>query len=230
MKFWSISLVGCCLLADIFVGHHLVTNHRSGYTVVTTNQVTSIMWQNQRIYQGKPSTVTISPDAQSVAWVEDHLAGHLTVDGAGTPVYAGKLYMAHAGGKSVEIQKLKSSRGIEFPEEDPDIGVVYHPDKFQWDSTSQYLYFTTLPWPTRAMLWQIKPGSAKPHGIVPLWDYRLLKKWRGPDWLETYETNYAPEPVYRDWKTTSIYTPAEMASETYVEPKRKSQISKNWPL
>lgn len=229
MKYWSISLIGCCLLADIFVGQHLVSRSHSGYSAIKTNNVTVVTWQNHRIYQGHPSTVTISPDAQSVAWVEDHLVGHITVDGAGDPVYAGTLYMAHAGNKPVLIPKLASSRGYTFPEEDPDIGIAYHPAHFKWDSTSKYLYFTTQPWPTRAMLWQIAPGSAVPRGIVPLWDYRLVEQWHGEDWVEAYETNYVDLPEGRDWHTTSIYTPAEQASEKYVQPVRKGHISKAWP-
>ena len=229
MKLWSISLFGGCLLTNVFAVQNFTSRSYSGYSTVKANNVTIIEWQNHPIYHGKPSTVSISPDGQSVAWVEDHLVGHITIDGAGDPVYAGRLYMAHAGGQSVLIPKLASSRGYEFPEEDPDIGVVYHPKNLKWDSTSQYLYFTTLPWPTRAMLWQITPGATTPRGIVPLWDYRLLKQAHGADWLEAYETNYAEPPVYRDWHTTSIYTPAELASDKYVQPTRKSRISKGWP-
>jgi len=229
MKFWGISAVVCCLVMDLFVGHHLVSQTYSGYSIVKTNNFTIIAWQNHCIYKGKPSTVTISPDAQSVAWVEDRLVGHITVDSAGDPVYAGTLYMAHAGSQPLLIPKLNSSRGYEFPAEDPDIGVVYHPNQLKWDSTSRYLYFTTIPWPTRAMLWQITPGSTTPRGIVPLWDYRLLKNWHGTDWVEAYETNYTEPPVCRDWTTTYIYTPEEMASANYVHPSRKSRISKDWP-
>ena len=229
MKYWGISFLGCWLLTNVVTGQNFASKSQSGYAVVTISNVTTITWQKQQIYHGKSSTVTISPDGKSVAWVEDELVGHITIDGAGDPVYAGRLFMAHAGGQVIEIQRLAAARGWEFPEEDPDIGVVYHPDKFKWDSTSKYLYYLTIPWPTRAMLWQITPGSTKPRGIVPLWDYRLLERWHGPDWLEAYETNYAEYPKGRDWHTTYIYTPAEMASEKYVQPTRKSQISRDWP-
>ena len=229
MKYWSISLIGCCLLTDVFASQNFVSRSHTGYSIVKTNNVTIISWQNHCIYKGKPSTISVAPDGQSVAWVEDYLVGHIAVDGAGDPVYAGRLHMAHAGGQPVEIQKLAAARGWTFPEEDPDIGIAYHPDHFKWDSTSKYLYYLTQPWPTRAMLWQIAPGSTVPLGIVPLWDYRLLERSHGCDWLEAYETNYVDLPECRDWHTTYIYTPAELASEKYVQPTKKSQITSDWP-
>jgi len=180
MKYRWVLLLSCCLLGNIFAAQNFTSHAPSGYSSSKTNTVTLILWQNHSIYQGKPSTVSISPDGQSVAWVEDQLVGHIEVDGAGDPVYAGRLFMAHAGSPPVEIQKLASSRGYQFPEEDIGMGVVYHPQNLKWDSTSRYLYYVTLPWPTRAMLWQITPESNKPHGIIPLWDYRLLEQWHGP--------------------------------------------------
>ena len=229
MKYWGISFLGCWLLTNVVTGQNFASKSKSGYAVVTISNITTITWQKQPIYRGQPSTVSISPNSQSVAWVEDQLVGHIEVNGAGDPVYAGRLFMAHAGSPPVEIQKLASARGYTFPEEDIEIGVVYHPQKLKWDSTSKYLYYVTLPWPTRAMLWQIVPGSIQPHGIVPLWDYRLLEQRQGADWLEAYETNYAEPPVYRDWVSTSIYSPEEMAKDQPMQPIRKSRISQEWP-
>ena len=234
MKFWRISAVVCVLVAGCATTQP-TSSPAVGYTVSTNQTELTILWQGQAITHGVASnvTVSVSPDGQSVAWVENHLAGHITVDGAGDPVYAGTLYMAHAGGQLVLIPKLKSARGYDFPEEDPDSGVVYHPQNLKWDSRSQYLYFTTQPWVTRCMLWQLKPGSTIPRGIVPLSDYRLLKKLHGPDWVEAYETNYEHQDFVsgirvRDETTTYIYTPEEMASEKYVSPARRSSLGKDW--
>lgn len=120
-------------------------------------------------------------------------------------------------GKPVEIKKLTKSRGFELPEEEPELSVVYRPTNFKWDSSGEFLYFTTLPWSTRCMLWQVKVGKTIPRAIVPLWNYRLLKKGSGPDWVEAYETNYEQwKPAFggyvRDWKTTYIVSVTRIAT------------------
>ncbi len=230
MKFSVIGLALCLLLV---IGSTTTTtaspSNPPSYTIATNNNQAIIFWQNKPIYSGKLTTATISPDGQTVAFVIEHQVGFNMGDDPHTPVYGGALFTAHAGGRVMEIQKIKNSRGFGVPEGDLEIGVVYHPERLQWDHTSQYLYFMTLPWPTRYMLWRLKPGTRKPRAVVPLTDYRLLRKKQGLDWVEAYQTDYAPPPVYRDWETTYIYTPEEMAADEYVEPTRKSSIDKDWP-
>ena len=108
-------------------------------------------------------------------------------------------------------------------------GITWNPTDLQWDSTSEFLYFITQSWPTRSMLWQLRTGASEPKAIVPMWSYRLLPQGRGPDWVEAYETIYAEPPLIRDWTTTYIYTPKDMARDDYARPVRSGVIGKDWP-
>ena len=228
MKLWGICAM-TCLLAVVFRAAA-----SDGYTASTNNDQRLIRWQHEIIYAGPATDVTISPDHQSVAWVEEHLAGFSEILDEPTPVNSGVLFFAHAGDKPTEIKRPTTSRGWQLPSEDPSINVVYRPENFQWDSGSRFLYYTTTPWITRRMLWQLRISDAQPRAIVPLTEFRLLKKHHGADWVEAYETNYEHQDFslglcIRDWTTTYVYAPEEMAAETYVRPERRGCITKEWP-
>jgi hypothetical protein len=52
--------------------------------------------------------------------------------------------------------------------------------------------------------------------------------------LEAHEPNYEHQELrdglmIRDWTTTYIDTPDEMAENEYVRPMRRSWIGKDWP-
>jgi len=231
MKFWSISLVACLLLSMGCSTTKPTASAKSGYTINANETEFPIMWQGQPIAQGAVSnmTVEVSPDGQSVAWTVTRQNGVRHIDSTDDPILEGTLWMAQAGQQPMQIVDTRSSRGWELDFANyQDEKASWYPIRLQWDSTSQYLYFTTQPWITRKMLWQLKPGRSVPRAIVPLWDFRLLKRASGPDWVEAYETKYAPPPVYRDWVTTSIYTPEEMAKDKYVKPAMEGRFSKEW--
>ena len=235
MKFWSISFIGCCLLVNgcsvISALHSPSSTPSSSYTTRTDESEVTISWQDHQIMHGGSSntTVEVSPDGQSVAWIIKHQNGVRHIDSTEDPILEGKLWVAQAGQPPIQIRDTRSSRGWEIDFANyQDEKARWYPEHLQWDSTSQFLYFTTQPWVTRKMLWQARPGHPVPRAIVPLADYRLLKKQEGPDWVEAYETNYVEMPEGRDWHTTYIYTPTELASERYIRPSKTSRITKEW--
>lgn len=231
MRDCSIYVVVCLALSLGCSTMNPTTEARSGYATHTSQLAVTILWQDHEITRGVVSntTVKISPDQQSVAWVIKRQNGVRHIDSAEDPILEGTLWMAHAGQPPIQISDTRSSRGwvIDFANFQ-DEKASWYPAHLQWDSTSQFLYFTTQPWITRKMLWRLKPGHPAPRAIVPLADYRLLKKEEGPDWVEAYETNDAAPPVYRDWSTTYIYTPEQMVSDTYIRPAKTSRITQEW--
>ena len=230
---WGTALGLCLVLLAIACTMTKQTPARSGYAF-STNDLTIITWQGQTIYTGKTAVVTVSPDGRSVAWTVQEIATYRDGDRKKEPIYAGTLYVAYDGRPPAVVPETRESRGFETPDPLPDEGIIWRPTEFKWDSTSEYLYFTTLPWSSRSLLWRVKRGEAVPRAIALEWEYRLLKKLRGPDWVEVRETNYERQTFdvsggCRDWSTTYIYTPEDMAVEKYVSPKMRRSIGKDWP-
>lgn len=236
MKHWGISAVACLLVIGCSTTKPKALP-TAGYTVTTNQTEVTILWRGQVITHGVSSNieVVVSPDAQSVAWVVLQQKGIRQVDGNVEPIYWGTLRTAHAGQKPIQVVDTKSSRGFAFDYanfQDDEVG--WCPRDLKWDSTARYLYFTTQPWVTRRLLWQVEPGSNVPRAISTIADYRLLKKFRGPDWVEAFETDYEHQDFgmglcIRDWTTTYIYTPEEMAAEKYTRPERRRSIGRDWP-
>jgi len=225
MKIWSISLIGCCLLTDAFVGQHLITKHRPAYTVTTNQTELTILWQNQPLVHGIASNieVAVSPDGQSVAWVQLRYYEHPDcLDEGSEPRTAyGILWNAHNGNKPIEVQAPKTSRGENFEWHRESPFMTWYPHALRWDSTSRFLYFITPRCVTSGAFWQLKPGDSKPRFVDSGGDYGLVTQWWGPDNIVIEGLRYEAPDYIKNYDHWYLYTANDIAKPEFVQSEKR---------
>jgi len=225
-------IVSALLLSCAFSASAVTPNYSISSNVTTI----TVLWNNASVIHlsATNSLVSIAPDHQAVAWVQESVIGHWAPDGVTQEVCVGTLYVAQNGTDPIQIERPTSSRGIDINPDSPEDGLAWNPKELQWDSKGKYLYFMTVPYNDSGLLCQLRLGSATPRFISFLTFYRLLPKRRGSDWVEALEARFehqefADGMTVRDWTSTYIYTPEEMAADKYVRTVRTSSIGKDWP-
>ena len=228
MKFWGISAVVCCLLADAFIGQHVYINHRPAYAISTNRTELVISWNNQLLVHGVASNMqaVVSPDGQSVAWVIQKSFKHPGFpneqEEEATPY--GVLFSAHNGQKPVEVLAPQQSRGMEFAWEFRSYFMTWHPHDLRWDSTSRYLYFGTALAVTTGAYWQLKPGDSNPRLVDTGGDYGLIKRWLGPDNVVVQGLRYELPGFLKDYDHWYLYTADDIARPVFVQSEKRVHL------